>query len=495
MKFINLVDNRRYFLESTKNKENGENEENKKYTLKKTEFEILKAFTISDSNKLDNKDFMLVNNPKDESFIFKYRNESGEEYVQTGNLIGRFYFKDKEQIKDKKQICEINIGLRFDGENSSDILEFLLDYSDSLYPKSIDNSSKEKKNSKDSNKVIEIILIKMFMNSVSKAIVMGLPTIYEEKYENNDNFRGRININDLIAKEMPFKGKVPHIKNEKVVVRNIASVILKTIEVINTRIITNFKLKYKKQQQKENNDELNEDLRKISSLFQIKSYIKQSIKPMVITKQVIQEALHHKILNHPSFYEYKNTLKLASLILDSFQEPKLDNIKGESFGYLCDVSKLWENFLVRFLNNNISDDWNIEYEPSDLRLFKNRPTNFSNNIANIIKPDIVIKHKRDKKVMVFDAKFKSSKWFNREDFYKTVSYISYHTTNGYDVILSGQIYPDTKLEEIDKNIGLFDTDVDFRFFGIDLEKFSKNYSGAEQDCKLINIINKKTNTE
>jgi hypothetical protein len=73
-----------------------------------------------------------------------------------------------------------------------------------------------------------------------------------------------------------------------------------------------------------------------------------------------------------------------------------------------------------------------------------------------------------KEIMVFDAKFKSSQWFNREDFYKTATYISYYQNHGYKVILSGQIYPDKDADKINQNLGFLDSDVDFRIFGIDL---------------------------
>jgi len=456
MTTINLVDNRRYFIDGC---------ESKKYTQPKLTFDKLVKFTNSVSNKLNNKNFEFLNTPKDESFILKVGYEGYNQYIQTGNMIGQFYFKETE-----KRLCEVNIGLRFDSENSSDILEFLLDYSDSLYTKSIDLNS-ESKNNSNSNKVVETILIKMFSNSISRAIIMGLPTVYQEELENSYNFRGRVDINQLLAKETPFKGRVPHIKNEKVVVRSISSVILKAIDMIYFKTINNCKAKHKnKKQQKENQNELS----KISSLLQIKNHIKQSIKPIVINKQVINDALHHKILNHPSFYEYKNTLKLASWILEGFQEPRIDHLKGESFGYLCDVSKLWENFLVKLIEQNISDEWNVEVEP-ELKLFGKQP-GFKNSYSNKMLPDIILKNEAKKEVMVFDAKFKSSTWFNRDDFYKTVSYISYYQKNGYEVVLSGQIYPDIGLAEINNNIGLFDTKTDFRFFGINLNSFTKSLS-------------------
>ena len=143
------------------------------------------------------------------------------------------------------------------------------------------------------------------------------------------------------------------------------------------------------------------------------------------------------------------------------------------YGYLVDISKIWENFLIKLLERNISDKWKILPEPP-LKLFKNRPDN--SNFANIMYPDIVLLNEEEKKVMVFDAKFKSSTWFNREDFYKTATYISYYQNQGYGVVLSGQIYPDKDNKKINENLGFLGSDADFRLFGIKVDEIKQHLS-------------------
>jgi len=461
---INLVDNSKYISDKV--------DDSSYKTLKSSEFNKLKgllknnSFCLNDFDKVN-----LLNNPKENMNILTLKNENGVEYIQTGNLVGTFYFIDKT-------IHTVNIGLRFDKKNDNSILEFLLDYTYSIYDNSI-NIGNKKSNNK-SNKVMELLLTKMFINSISKASVMGLPTIYQESYENSYNFNGRIDINRLITQETPFKGKTPHIKNERVVVKSIASVILKAIDVLYFSTISKAP---KNKAEKE--EYLQEELPKLSPLLNIKNIIKQSIKSQLITKKLINEALNHRVLKHPAFYEYKNSLYIASLILEGFKPPKTDDIKGQSIGYLIDISRVWENFLVKLLSDNISDDWSIQREP-ELKLFKNRPN--INNLSNYMLPDIVILNKNKKQIMIFDAKFKNSKWFNREDFYKTTTYISYYQNNNYKVIISGQIYPDKNLNDINQNLGFLDSDTDFRLFGIDIVNEVINKNSKIQFIDIIKEI-------
>lgn len=479
---INLVDNRRYYLED--NKVDSACEE---CYLPSKEFNLIVEYVENKSNPLTLKDFdniQLLNNSKENMDILKVVVKDKLKYIQTGNMVGKFYFKTYNRNK-KAALHSINIGLRFDNPTETTKLEFLLDYANSIYSESINIGSNDFK-SKRSNKIIEVLLTKMFINSVSKAIVMGLPTVYQEEADNSYNFKGRIDVNQFISKEIPFKGKMPHIKNEKVVVRSIASVMLKAIDIIYFNKIEDINSQFKTQRKKDKNKKtIRKEMAKLSGLLKIRNTINQSCKPQVLTKQVINEALTHDILKHPSFYEYKNTVYFASLILNGFKEVKLNNIKGESFGYLVDISKIWENFLIKLIEQNISEKWEVLPEP-ELKLFGNRPNLFE--LTNLMYPDIVLLNESEKKVMVFDAKFKSSLWFNREDFYKTATYISYYQnhTEKYNVVLCGQIYPDIYADKINENLGFLDSDTDFRVLGIDIIKEIK--SKNLHSCKFIQVL-------
>jgi len=432
---INLNDNTRYYLECT----DGIQEYEKK-CLKDADFKILEKFPnpLTTSNLEGVEVISKKNSDENENLIFKIVTKNGEKYLQTGNMIGEFYFKLTE-----KTIHTITIGLRFDKDGSTNILEYLLNYANAIYPNRVDFSTKEDDKKKKSNNIIKILLSNLFTHSLSKAFVMGLPTEYQDILENDYSVRGRIDLNRLISQELPFKGKTPCVRHERVVVNSIAIVLLKAINIIQHQVDVDF-----------------------PNLSKVKSTLKQSNISNIISVNDIREALNHRVLQHPSFYEYKNTIYLATLILKGFKTPKIDEIRGLYYGYLVDISKIWENYLVKLIGQHINTPWEVESEP-ELKLFKNRP-DFKNTFANVMRPDIVVKNEALKKIMVFDAKFKQSQYFNREDYYKTVSYVSYYQNRGWTVILSGQIYPDINLKETNENVGFLDSEVDFGFFGINL---------------------------
>lgn len=448
---IHLKDNRRYYLSQSQDKDSS------RFILREEQFKILsKLPNPLTTDNLEGVEFIEQYEKKEsETLILKRVTKDGETYLQTGNMIGEFYFKATE-----KTIHQISIGLRFEKDNSNELLEYLLNYTNAIYPDKVDFGTKDETKSK-TNSIIKILLSNMFTHSISKAHVLGLPTIYQEIYEKDYNIRGRIDINRLISQELPFKGKTPYIKNERLVVESIGVVLLKAIDIIQYNVNSSF-----------------------PNLSQIKSSLKQAGIRNYIDTKIIKDALNHKILNHPSFYEYKNTLYLASLIIKGFKIPKPTEMKSLFYGYLVDVSKIWENFLIKLLEQNITDEWKILHEPP-LPLFKNKPNLFE--LTNVMYPDIVLINESKKQAMIFDAKFKSSQWFNREDFYKTATYVSYYKNQGYEVILSGQIYPDKDADKINENLGFLNSDTDFRFFGIDLidEIINKN------ECSFINEISGK----
>jgi 5-methylcytosine-specific restriction endonuclease McrBC regulatory subunit McrC len=432
---FNLTDNTRYYLDH----EEEDQEKSKKYLSGKS-FGILEKLPnpLTTSNLEGVEVISQKNSDENENLIFKIVTKNGQKYLQTGNMIGEFYYKHTENT-----IHTITIGLRFDKDGSTNILEYLLNYANEIYPSRVDFSTKDQDNKKKSNNIIKILLSNLFTHSLSKAFVMGLPTEYRDILEHDYNVRGRIDLNRLVSKELPFKGKTPTVRHERVIVNSIAIVLLKVINIIQNQVDVDF-----------------------PNLSKVKSTLKQSNISNIISVNHIREALNHRVLQHPSFYEYKNTMFLATLMLKGFKTPKIAEMRGLYYGYLVDISKIWENYLVKLIGQHISAPWAVEPEP-ELKLFETRP-NFLNYYANVMRPDIVVENEAQKKIMVFDAKFKQSQYFNREDYYKTASYVSYYQNHGWTVILCGQIYPDINLNEINKNVGFLDSGVDFSFFGIDL---------------------------
>jgi 5-methylcytosine-specific restriction endonuclease McrBC regulatory subunit McrC len=455
-------------------------------TITKTLFEDLIGFLKNNNNLLNTKgsEYIQVLNQhrgqeNRDTFILRYfqekdKNNNYVDCIQTGNFVGKIY------LPGKIPVLEVNIGVRFDEENSTNVLEFLLDYTHSLYAKSIKYA--EQNSQKKTNDIIKVLISKLFVQSLSKAFIMGLPKTYKEIYDNSYSPKGRIDLINLISHELPFKGKTPHIKNERVVVESIALVLLKAIDVLIYDIYGISKTASKNKKTIEKNPYANE----IATLSKIKSAIQQSITIQFLSKEIIYQALKHQVLNNPIYSEYKVALFYANLILNGLKEPKVGKNTTEIYGYVTDVSVLWENFLAKLIKDNLSEDWIVDIEPK-LKLVAINPGFY--NFTNTMYPDLIVRNEVQKKVMVFDAKFKRSNGvFDRDDFYKTVSYITYYQNSGYEVILSGQIYPDTKLKKINENVKLFESNTDFRFFGVDLKKFIK----SDEECRFISIIKDKT---
>lgn len=452
---INLVDNRRYYLDDTiKPSEIIEKtiDKEKRYFCGNKIVNLFKKVPnpITTAN-LDGVEFLEKKSDESETLVLKMVTKNGETYIQTGNMIGEFYFKDA------KTTHQINIGLRFDKKDNTTILEYLINYANAIYPDKVELTPKKTKKQK-TNSIAKLILAKMFSNSLSRAFVMGLPTYYESFQRSGYDVRGKIDIDRLIAKELPFKGITPYIANERVIEKNIGAVLLKTIEMVE------------------------HEVKSFNILSQVKATLKQSnIKP-IVTSVAIQKAQSSKVLRNMAYSEYKNTLKLALMIIQGFKTPDLKDSKGLFYGYLVDISKIWENYLVKLFQTNFGDNWKVEVEP-ELELFKHRPN--LHKLTNTMYPDIVLKHKVENKVMVFDAKFKQSNWFNREDFYKTATYISYYKNHGFDVVLGGQIYPDIKADKINENLGFLGANVDFRLMGIHLSCIENK---IEKDMAEDNFI-------
>ena len=103
-------------------------------------------------------------------------------------------------------------------------------------------------------------------------------------------------------------------------------------------------------------------------------------------------------------------------------------------GYLFDIAQLFEVYLEKLLDRHFVD-WYITgqeeintYEP----MFYGRK----------MFPDIVMRHKYNKDIIVLDAKFKTmllrKQDVDRSDFYQIHSYIQYYQPN---VLFGGLIYP------------------------------------------------------
>ena len=145
---IKLKDNRRYYLIQS--------DDNDRFIIDENKFDILVKLLNSQNPlttaNLDGVEFVEQKSKESETLVLKKVAKNGETYLQTGNMIGEFYFKASP-----KTVYKISIGLRFDKDDSSDMLEYLLNYANAIYPDKVDFGTKDTKKTK-TNSIIKILL-------------------------------------------------------------------------------------------------------------------------------------------------------------------------------------------------------------------------------------------------------------------------------------------------------------------------------------------------
>ena len=117
--------------------------------------------------------------------------------------------------------------------------------------------------------------------------------------------------------------------------------------------------------------------------------------------------------------------------------------KKDGFSYFLDMAEIWESFLFSILKEHFNDDWNVS-QPDNIQLYKNK------FLEKGIRPDIIMEHKIEKKIIVIDAKWKNmsfnKKDVDREDFFQIHTYAKYY---GDDLLAAGLVYPTEKNNEVE----------------------------------------------
>ena len=132
------------------------------------------------------------------------------------------------------------------------------------------------------------------------------------------------------------------------------------------------------------------------------------------------------------FAHFRQTLEYAEIILKDLDLKSQKEAKHETYGYLFDISQLFEIYLEKLLAQGLND-WKV-YSQEKIKLYQERF--YGRNIY----PDIVLKN--NEKVIVLDAKFKkmtmNSQDLDRSDFYQIHTYMQYY---GENLLFGGLIYP------------------------------------------------------
>jgi 5-methylcytosine-specific restriction enzyme subunit McrC len=367
------------------------------FTTKKESLEQIKIFGFKEQrNKLENEEQLILKIYAKESYL-----EEKKYIIQTGLFAGTIYHKG----------VQFNISTPY-GDN---FLKRMLNFVNDIY---IDNQTTKADKSEESNEFQNIIAF-LFIQSLEKAAILGLPKTYQSITERSNKVRGKIDLNAYLKQDIPFTGKLTSTHREQVYVQEIIDILYLACKSL----------------EKKFGREIH---KKISGVFQL---LKQNYSGVFPQLNAVDKAKNHVVLQNPMFYNFKKTIGYAEIILkeQNLLISKLDN-KLTTNGYLFDISQLFEVYLEKLLSRYFKD-WYVTGQ-EELNVYPNM------FYKRKMFPDLVMKHKRTNKIIVFDAKFKNmrllKKDLDRGDFYQIHSYIQHYQT---EVIMGGLIYPLSK--EID----------------------------------------------
>ncbi len=372
----------------------------------KVEFKYLKLTTESKNLVVFSFLSKQLDKKADEELIIEVIPEEGDKLsIKTGNYCG-LIFHNKTKIEIKPRLGNV-------------LLKRMLNFANNVFIDDLEviEASKDAKNA---DNIQKMILAYMFILSLEKLSLIGLPQTYTSISYHDYKLKGRIDLNKFIQKDIPFMGKISANARERVIIPEIANVLLKAIQII----------------QKNYRSAVN------SRLFRIKSELKSVANKRFVDNAMIEKALNHKSLNNPMYTPYKKVLEYASLIINYYNigEAKNSKAKQETTGFLFNIAELWEIYLRGLLRVNLTD-YNISNTETVNNVYKGK------FYGRKIKPDIVIE--RDKKIAVFDAKCKKMNYMgvnnnglgdlDREDFFQIHTYMSYYSQK--NLIAGGLLYP------------------------------------------------------
>jgi 5-methylcytosine-specific restriction endonuclease McrBC regulatory subunit McrC len=280
-------------------------------------------------------------------------------------------------------------------------------------------ATKKEKKTQDNNLIMKILYLN-FILKLKKLSILGLPKSYV-KIEHYDKFRGQIDTNRFIKKNIPFQGKISSSSYEQIYTQEIVDVLYTALTVVE-KSMKEFVA---------------------NKIFQLRNLLHHHANKSFVNENIINKALKNKSLQNSLYSNFKDTLELASYIIRHTFDIGYKN-KNFLKGLVFDVSLLWENYLYKLLREHFEkDDWTVLHED---RLEVYRNTFYERSMY----PDIVIKNEIRKEILVFDAKSKSMKlrgtkegvWdVDRSDFFQIHTYMSYYHNRGYKVIAGGLLYP------------------------------------------------------
>lgn len=348
---------------------------------------------IADEDKRNDKN-------AESELIIQTVSRGGKYYVETGNYLGRF----------NEGKVEINIQSRF----GNLLIKRMLCFANDVYLNDI-KSLTENDNADDLSK---FILYYLFLQSLEKAYLLGLPKVYQSVQHHESGLKGRFDVQRHIKNDIPFLGKFSSTSRELKEEQNIVDVLNKAVRIIE---------------------------KELPNLTTGISHIKPHLKSLCTKKYVSQEVINHakasKPLRNALYAPYKKVLHYAEYIiqLNALKDSNKSN-KENSAGFLINVAELFEIYVSKLLQRNFPD-WSIS--SPKIPLYE---TNF---FSRKIIPDIVME--KDNAVLVFDTKYKTMRYqkrnanwpgdVDRNDFFQINTYMSYYQQLNKNLRAGGLLYP------------------------------------------------------
>jgi 5-methylcytosine-specific restriction endonuclease McrBC regulatory subunit McrC len=364
------------------------------FTSKSSSLEQIQVFGFKNQrNKLEDEEQLIL------KLYSKDHSEKDKQYfIQTGLFAGVLFH----------QGCQFNITTAY----GDAFLKRMLNSINDIYV----NTQEEKASNSSQTDEFQNILAYLFVQSLEKASVLGLPKTYQLQTQRSHKVRGKIDIDAYLKHDFPFQGKLTTSFREQVYIQEIIDVLFLACK----KLEKNFGKAIHK---------------KILGIYQL---LKQSYSGSYANPATIEKAKNHSVLQNPMFATFKQVLSYAEIILKDHSlvtQNKAD--KQITHGYLFDISQLFEVYLEKIIRRHFVD-WYItgqeELSVYDDMFFKRR-----------MFPDLIMRHKKTGQVIVLDAKFKKMRGegrdVDRSDFYQIHSYIQYYQPN---VLFGGLIYPLSK---------------------------------------------------
>ncbi|MBU3611012.1 hypothetical protein ICN32_10650 [Polynucleobacter wuianus] len=330
------------------------------------------------------------------------------DHIKTGNYIGSLKWGG----------VDINITSRF-GEQ---FLKRMLNFSNGIYISDLDSYS-EKNDKANSSK---FILHYLFLQSLEKAFLLGLPKAYKNINHNEAVLKGRLDLNKYIKHSIPYLGKLPSISREQRDVQEFVDIFYKAYSIVESESQSNAAKKMK----------------------DIKSYLRVNRSPLLVTAGTISKAKSSKAFFNPIYSSYRGVLNLAEMIIKLDSLKKSDSSGSHNYsGFLINVAELFEIYITEILRNNFN---NWEIDSPKILLYDGR------FYRRYIIPDIVMRQKD--RVIVLDTKYKRMVYrgrsragagdLDRDDFFQINTYMAYFKQSGEELLGGGLLYPLSKYIEV-----------------------------------------------